>query len=417
MLQSFLDDFSARFIGNGRWCGRRLAVLLCLSAALMSPMAAQAGQLAPGARTICRESGRYIGWPSLARTADGALLAVFSGNRFSHVCPSGVVQVVSSTDCGRTWSAPQTIGDTPVDDRDASVHVLPDGEILVTWFNSVSCYTDSYWIRAYEKERPFDINALLPLCGRWCVRSRDGGKTWTPPSRMPIVGSAPHGGIVLKDGALLAVGSYTPGVRDDGSAPRNLPTAICCERSTDGGRSWTMLCERLPDVDGEGLKPRAFHEPHVAELPDGTLVALVRYHGGDECFRRSASKDGGRNWSPMKKISLKAGLTAPHLLALLDGRLVCTYGLRNDKTKLAVGEYASVSSDAGLTWTPVDGICLWKSAAGVGQYDMGYPATVLLADGSLYTVFYEPERKGDKPCLMGVRWRLLEDGRTAKIME
>ena len=36
---------------------------------------------------ILKQPGRYIGWPSIARTAAGELLIAFSGDREGHVCP------------------------------------------------------------------------------------------------------------------------------------------------------------------------------------------------------------------------------------------------------------------------------------------------------------------------------------------
>ena len=378
---------------------------LALIAAIVLACSAQAVEIVSRC-VIADDGGCYIGWPSLTVLGDGTLMAVYSGQRHAHICPSGVVEVVCSADGGRTWPAPKVIGDTPIDDRDASIHRLPDGDILVTWFTSCAYATSSYWKPVYAAVEKRPVSELMRWAGRWCVRSRDGGRSWSAPERMSITGSTPHGGIVLKDGSLLWLGHHTPGGNDEASASTGRRTAICCERSTDGGRTWTMLCAQIPDMDGEGSKPHMFHEPHVAEMADDRLVALVRYHGEDRMFRRTESRDGGRTWTPMEKTSLKAGQTAPHLLALPDGRLLATYGLRDHAKGLAVGEYAAVSSDDGLTWSATDGICLRKSAEGVDLAHIGYPATVLLPGGDLYTVFYEPMDRDKKPCLMGVRWKL-----------
>ena len=45
-------------------------------------------------RVICKQPGRYIGWPTVARTKTGELLAVFSGDREEHVCPWGKTHLV-----------------------------------------------------------------------------------------------------------------------------------------------------------------------------------------------------------------------------------------------------------------------------------------------------------------------------------
>ena len=51
-------------------------------------------------RVICKQPGRYIGWPTITRTRAGELLAVFSGDREEHVCPWGKTHLVRSSDDG-----------------------------------------------------------------------------------------------------------------------------------------------------------------------------------------------------------------------------------------------------------------------------------------------------------------------------
>jgi len=38
--------------------------------------------------------------------------------------------------------------------------------------------------------------------------------------------------------------------------------------------------------------------------------------------------------------------------------------------------------------------------------DLGYPASVQLDDGSIFTIFYQIDQPGEKTSLMGTRWRL-----------
>ena len=52
-------------------------------------------------KVLCRQPGRYIGWPSIVLTDKGEMLVVFSGDRDWHVCPWGKVQWVRSADGGR----------------------------------------------------------------------------------------------------------------------------------------------------------------------------------------------------------------------------------------------------------------------------------------------------------------------------
>ena len=80
-------------------------------------------------RVICAQPGRYIGWPTMARTSTGKLLAVFSGDRDGHICPWGKTHLVRSGDDGETWSAPEVIRHSPLDDRDAGIIETRRGDV------------------------------------------------------------------------------------------------------------------------------------------------------------------------------------------------------------------------------------------------------------------------------------------------
>ena len=56
-------------------------------------------------RVICKQPRRYIGWPTVGRTADGELLVVFSGDRRK---PYGQRACLSDDD-GQTWNVDQEI--------------------------------------------------------------------------------------------------------------------------------------------------------------------------------------------------------------------------------------------------------------------------------------------------------------------
>ena len=117
-------------------------------------------------KEICVEKDRYIGWPTVCRLANGDVMAVFSGDRDSHICPWGKVQMIRSTDDGETWSAPVTIANGPIDDRDAGIVQLPDGEILVTYFTSVA-YRAPYIMKPGRSRRSWrlrDRPRTVPFC-------------------------------------------------------------------------------------------------------------------------------------------------------------------------------------------------------------------------------------------------------------
>ena len=385
----------------------------------------EAGPRALWTRTIAREPGRYIGWPTVATLRDGTLIAVFSGDRDWHADPYGKIQFVKSTDDGETWSAPVTIADTIIDDRDCGIVELPDGELLVTWFTSVAWRKSGAYRMALNGPKPnesaesrmertmaerwvafdrtVDTNAEKRVGGYCAVRSRDRGKTWSPVERIGFTCSAPHGPIVLRDGSLLLVGRR--GVKiAEGS---NL-TPIRAERSTDGGRTWQVLCSQLTTTKADVGDANLLFEPHVAELPSGRLVTLVRYEGKDDldCLREATSEDGGRTWSPLAKTGIH-GYPA-HLKTLRDGRLLAAYS-RRDVWREGVkrGIFAVLSADGGRTWDIANEIALGAEVPkAVHNGHFGYPSTTETADGAFLTTYYETLTNDVKPALVATKWLL-----------
>ena len=361
-------------------------------------------------RAICCEKGRYIGWPTVCRLKNGDVIAVFSGDREAHVCPFGKVQLVRSADDGETWSAPTTIANGPIDDRDAGIVQMPDGTLVVTYFTSTAYRTKSFietdyprtdhrfWWKRHDEKISDDVRQAS--LGYYRLISKDNGYTWSKPEKMKGVSQSPHGPILLNDGSLLQLGrsfaAAKPGTTEEER------TIISAWRSTDLGATWSCLCPSVPDSNGENALPGMFHEPHAVQLPDGTLVGLVRYHGPDACMRQTVSKDGGKTWSPMVKTPM-LGLP-PHIVRLADGKLVAVYG-RRVAHPTAFGEYACISDDGGKTWDVANEILLAPCHNG----DLGYPASCVLSDGSILTVYYQPANPHELPCLMATKWRLKEE--------
>jgi len=334
-------------------------------------------------RPICREPGRYSAWPTITKTKEGELLVVFSGDRDLHVCPWGKIEMIRSSDDGRTWTDPEVILDTPVDDRDPGIMETREGTLLLTWNGSTG----------YEKRPRYADHAktISPeIRERWCGphmrRSVDGSKTWGGPVKTEVHGI--HGPVQLTDGRLLYFG--TGGHRY---------TSLIGWESSDDGKTWRVLANvALPQDLGPGRLE--FYEPHLVETNSGKLVCLIRTGSTVKTYKylaQTESLDGGKTWTKAHGTPMWG--YPPHVIRLSNGWLLVVYGRR----KPPYGQRACISRDEGETWDIENEIVLSTAPT----EDLGYPTSVQLEDGSILTVYYE-EIAGvkEQPCIQATHWKL-----------
>lgn len=354
---------------------------------------------------VCRLPGErfgYFGWPTVARLEDGTLMVASSGLRTEHVCPWGKTVLHRSSDNGNTWSPPQVIQDSLIDDRDAGLVSLGGNRLLATWFTSdTRQYANADWLPEMERKAWAQVfatwtdEAVNRLLGSWALRSDDGGATWSAPIRVPV--STPHGPICLRSGDLLYLGKPYGTWKD---MKEGMITAAV---SRDGGFNWEEqgTVPLYPGTDAAN-----YHEPHVVELPSGRLLGMIRIQDSDGkqlaplgipsfSMMQTESDDGGYTWTPAHPLGFHG--SPPHLLRHSSGVLVLTYGFR----QAPYGQRVALSFDAGATWKPD-----WILRDDGPDSDLGYPSTVELADGSLFTVYYQ-KVPGDAKCsLLWSRWQL-----------
>ncbi len=367
---------------------------------------------------ILREG--YPGWPSIARKKDGELLIVFSGFREEHVCPYGKTVLLRSRDSGESWSDPEIINDTPLDDRDAGILVCSDGTIIVSWFTlcrnreivldagHYSRETKERWVRDIEAIPPEEIDTwtdpgkIEPDYGRrghFIRRSEDGGLTWGPP--IAVVPSSPHGPIELSDGRLLYFGN-------GGYERRKKTSSLAAAESKDKGKTWeviggTTMFTDLPEQEADTVSYMG--EPHAVEYEPGKILVLLRHQTkpyrpektNNYKMWKTVSEDGGYTWREPEPTPLLG--YPPHLLELSDGRILATYGYRFPP----YGERACVSSDGGRTWDTDREIVLRDDSP---DDDLGYPASLELPGGEILTVYYQRDNPEEKPCLQLTRWEM-----------
>jgi sialidase-1 len=347
---------------------------------------------------ISWEKEKYHGWPTIARRADGELLLAYSG-REEHACPFGRLELMRSKDGGRNWSWPQVIYDGPVDDRDGGIIETAKGSLLITtvtnnqWEAKLDEESDGWdkakvarWRAARERVSAAQRKAEM---GSFLLRSTDGGGTWSARQRVPL--HSPHGPTQLRDGRLLY-----PGIARWLPEPK---MGVC--ESTDDGATWIWLAD-IPSRPGDRLVESEgrfnYIELSALECDSGKIICQIRNRNkaNEGETLQTESTDGGRTWSNPRAIGVW-GMPS-HLLQLNDGRILMTYGYR----RKPFGNQARVSADEGATWSEA----MILSGDGAG-FDLGYPSTVQLENGSLVTVWYEKFADNPRAQLRQARWKLV----------
>jgi len=345
----------------------------------------------------------YFGWPTVTRLQNGKLAAAASGYRLAHVCPFGKSVISYSEDEGETWTIPAPYRDTVLDDRDGGILAFDEKSVLVTSFNNrvemqrtyatntketypsstpYKSYVLSYLDTVTQEEEERDLGAVVLI-------SHDYGVTFDKTFRTPIM--TPHGPIQLKDGSIFWIGEVYGGTEDHSIQAYRL--------NPEDGSSEYLGRIVPPMIDGRQLY---YHEPYVCELEDSTILCHIRTGGNvvDYALCQSVSRDGGRTWSePVPFRDDRVGAPA-HILRHSSGALISVTGIRwND-----CGVNAMISKDEGKTWDIGHEI---YNNHGV-SWDLGYPATVELKDGSLLTVFYAHPEEGAPAVIMQQRWKIEE---------
>jgi len=306
----------------------------------------------------------FVGWESPVRLRDGTMYVTFSAgywhastptpcNYPPHYIKAGVptdvdaptggrAMITKSTDNGVTWSKPQTLLDSPFDDRHPGVTELTDGTLVCSLFTGPSLATDN-------------IQARMGV-----IRSFDGGKTWEQEiRRMPLgfTRSATDGPpLELPDGSILLAGE----AREKESGL--IVTLVY--RSTDRGATWLLLSKVMAD--------HTQNEPSMVRLKDGILVMISRPEG-DIVW----SNDNGKTWT--EPVTFGFRMFAPTLIVLSDGTLLCHFGSYNSSHS---GLRAIFSTDGGHTW-----VAPGKDWGFLVDGTYGYSRSCLMPDGSVYLAY------------------------------
>ena len=352
----------------------------------------------------------YFAWPTVAKIGDGRLMAVSSGMRKAHIDIEGKLVGWFSEDEGKTWSAPQVLADTLLDDRDAGV-VYWNGKIIVSWFCASKVYYINNNASAYgEWAAGIDDDYDTKMMGGNYIISEDGGKTWSDIYNMPEGMFTPHGLIVNPDGGLTSVG-YLKYDKENRKWGSGIAVRTTTGEMNENGFVWSdaiVIADPATQYDWD------FQEPYGIYNDEGVLIVVMR---ADEGLYQCELYPGETEFTMWRKIAMVQEAPA-HMFRHSSGVLVMTYGYRGiyydngnyggkayapNKNNDVMGVRARISYDGGMTWSTeyiltTDGEIT----------DLGYSSSVELSDGRILTVFYQRGEFETKASIYQVVWELPE---------
>ncbi len=335
---------------------------VCVIVSTGACFAAEKGGSKPEDRTqlVYKEPGKHCGFPNLLRLANGDLLAHFRVG-ITHASEAGVIKQVRSTDNGQTWSDARVVAEDPYwDFRTTSSGIqLPDGKILLPFY-----LLDTV---GKKEKRPNYRGWPGPLM----IVSSDNGKTWSKPIKLPNpFRTFPNGyrycyicGKIIR----LADGTLLLGIHGQNPDEKRKCTGVV--HSVDNGKTWTDFVR----IAADGV--RIYFEPSFAILANGDILALNRTEPEPYMYK-CVSKDDGRTWSKPVKTEIQGDV--PELIVLPSGNILCSYRSQEPGTR---DTRMCISRDQGKTW--VNEMVIDPNGG-----DHGYTSSVLLDDGTVYTVNY-----------------------------
>ncbi|MFH1921952.1 MAG: sialidase family protein [Planctomycetota bacterium] len=236
----------------------------------------------------------------------------------------------------------------------------------------------SGWSNQYPDGKP-GAPFRAGILHAWLCRSSDGGRTWSI-DKEGLPDRAPDGHPWIPFGDVLAGDDgvlRVPAYSWPGYSVRN--ERAWCIHSRDDGKTW----EEFSPLDNDNLR----NETAILNLGGGKWLAAARH----SALYGYASEDNCKTWESLGQLT-QGGQHPAHLLQLKDGRVLLSYG---DRTGTVHGVEVLVTSDQGKTWSdPVRVVDWWG--------DGGYPSSVELPDGQVLTAYYAAKIEGHDRYHMGV---------------
>lgn len=347
--------------------------------------------------------------PHVVSLADGTLLV-------SYIVGSGkdtedqMLELVRSTDGGRTWSAPERPFSPVLGGVRGCFRVAP-----VTRLEGDRLILATLWIdrEAYPGQPLFhpETEGCLPMAIA-VADSTDSGRTWSP---LRVVPMTPDVGPPSLTNAILRLADGRLALSIE-SNKAYLDTSPWFQRvyycwSSDQGRTWTaptVICE---DPTGR----IANWDQRTGVAPDGRLASFTwTYDFVDHAYRniqRRISADGGATWTLPDDLGFADQAAHPAMRS--DGSVVLAWVDRFDRQAIL----ARVASSIEAPFDPASEVVIHDGRAPVreallgegattgdmlvdmGTWTWGLPYAETLPDGDVMVVHY-----AGVPGRVDIRW-------------
>ena len=372
---------------------------------------------------VCKKDGEtlgYFAWPTVTKLDGDRLIAVSSGFRKAHIDTESKVAVWYSEDGGKTWSEPQVLVDTLLDDRDSGV-VYWNGKIIVSWF----CASKEYYIK-YNSSQYSSWASTIPedydtqyMGGNYIIGEFDenGDLQWSKIYSMPEGMFTPHGLIVNPQGGLTSVG-YAKYDKVNKTWGTGIAVRTTTGEMNENGFIWSDAIIIATDKEQNETTGMDFQEPYGIYNDDGVLIVVMRANKG---LYQCELYPGETKFTAWRKIAFVQE-TPAHMIEHSSGVMIMTYGYRGlyidpvtgstvnyqernkDKT---LGIRARLSYDGGMTWTR-EIVLTHGLYPASNSSDWGYTSTVELSDGKLLTLYYQRTGSETMASIYQVVWELPE---------
>jgi hypothetical protein len=256
------------------------------------------------------------------------------------------------------------------DDYKPCIVRLPSGELLLTAFHQ----------HKRDGDKVLEQTLLF--------RSKDGGRSWSPPEKLDLLGRESYL-TILKNGTIFITGHLlAQDVRNEWGY-----TTGFLHRSTDGGRKWQST-----RIESEQIKPKASNHTsrNVLETLDGSLLLGVDYDGGGGPYFIWRSTDGGQTWDKRQRCEPRDFLSQYGFFGgetwLWQARSGKVWALaRVDSNELPI-KHGSINAqndqaDHFILFSSADGGKTFDRVGDFGDYGEMYMSLLRLADKRLLLTF------------------------------